>query len=123
MPAIARANIDRSGTNTFNGIITSGSPTVFLDGQPVARVGDQIAPYFPSPIPEQITQGSSTIFADGIPVARLDDKDSLGGGVISASEDAFGDSPQKNTNFVNPNGVKTELLNNQKQPVNFKLGS
>lgn len=60
-------------------VIASGSPNVFADTQPVARVGDvssvhqrpagdKCAPHVAA-----IVTGSSSVFVNGIPVARVGD--------------------------------------------------
>ena len=48
--------------------VINGSPDVFIDGKPVARVGDQLAPHSKpkhSAHPRTIASGSSTVFING----------------------------------------------------------
>ena len=122
MPAIARATIDTAGTNTNKGVILQGSSTVFLDGKPVARKGDPIAPYG-SHSQSKISEGSSDIFVDGIPVARIGDKTDVKDSIITASTDSFADGGATQVAFKNGSTSSVGFLNNQGQPVTFGIGT
>lgn len=66
--------------------ITAGSPTVFVNGLPAARLGDPLTahskPDHP-PHPRKIATGSATVFIDGLPAARAGDAIDCGGVVAS----------------------------------------
>lgn len=77
-----------------NGVIKSGSPNVFVNGKPAARVGD--------PVTEtsvctngtgHIVNGSRTVFVNGKPKARLtdtvDEHTDVDGKVTSSSNNVF----------------------------------
>ena len=58
--------------------IAQGSPTVFIDLKPAARLGDLSTLHLRpgSPCPPHvapISSGSSTVFANGLPLARVGD--------------------------------------------------
>ncbi|AOR64223.1 type VI secretion system PAAR protein [Pectobacterium wasabiae] len=59
--------------------VSAGSSTVKVDGLPLARQGDPLAPHGHS---RNIIGGSSSVFVDGKPVARTGDGVSCGGVVI-----------------------------------------
>ncbi|MDY0970732.1 type VI secretion system PAAR protein [Siccibacter turicensis] len=59
--------------------VTAGSPTVKVDGIPLARVGDPLADHGH---PRAIAAGSGTVFVDGKPAARTGDAVGCGGVVI-----------------------------------------
>lgn len=67
--------------------IIAGSPTVFVDGLPAARMGDPLTahckPEHP-PHPRKIIGGSTTVFIDGLPAARTGDAVDCGGMIVSA---------------------------------------
>lgn len=65
--------------------IIAGSPTVKIDGKPVARKGDPLAPHDKpkNPMhPRAIKEGSSSVNIDGLPAARVGDAVSCGGVII-----------------------------------------
>ena len=56
--------------------LISGSPSVYVDGRPVGRVGDIYAPHEcqEHPIHQgHISSGSSSVFANGFGVGRIGD--------------------------------------------------
>ncbi|AFI91655.1 type VI secretion system PAAR protein [Pectobacterium parmentieri] len=59
--------------------VSAGSSTVKVDGLPLARQGDPLAPHGHS---RSIIGGSSSVFVDGKPVARTGDGVSCGGVVM-----------------------------------------
>ncbi|PWC09492.1 type VI secretion system PAAR protein [Brenneria roseae subsp. americana] len=59
--------------------VTAGSSTVKVDGLPLARQGDPLAPHGHS---RNIISGSSSVFVDGKPAARTGDGISCGGVLI-----------------------------------------
>lgn len=67
MAAAARVGDPDSGGDK----IANGSPDVFINGKPVARVGDKDT-HKP---PETKIEGSSSVFVNGKPVVRVGDKD------------------------------------------------
>lgn len=75
--------------------VISGSPNVFIDGKPVARVGDQLAPHSKPkhpPHPRSITSGAPTVLINGMPVAVTGGAISCGGVTIGSSSAVAGDS-------------------------------
>lgn len=67
--------------------VTAGSGTVLMDGKPVARVGDPLAPHDKpnhSTHPRAIAQGSGTILIDGKPAALTGHAVDCGGVVIGS---------------------------------------
>ncbi|MBF8224179.1 type VI secretion system PAAR protein [Halomonas sp. 328] len=68
--------------------VIAGSPTVVIDGKPVARQGDPLAPHdkpkHPSH-PRAIAEGSATILIDGKPAALTGHAVSCGGVVIGSA--------------------------------------
>jgi YD repeat-containing protein len=61
------------------GAIITGSPNVFFEGMPVARVGDLVACSQHPGVPQQIIEGSETIFVNDRPLARIGYKTSCTG--------------------------------------------
>ncbi len=59
------------------GQVISGAPTVFINGRPAARVGDQILTPRVEPqrpcVGGPIVSGSATVFIGGKPAARMGD--------------------------------------------------
>ncbi|MEO0913109.1 MAG: PAAR domain-containing protein [Pseudomonadota bacterium] len=72
-----------------------GSPTVFVEGKPVVRLGDQCAPHGSKdhPVhPRSMSAGSGTVFVDGKPATRVGDAVSCGGDAAAGSGTvSFGD--------------------------------
>ncbi|SDF70682.1 PAAR motif-containing protein [Onishia taeanensis] len=67
--------------------VTAGSPTVTMDGKPVARQGDPLAPHDKpnhGPHPRAIAGGSGSILVDGKPVALTGHAVDCGGVVIGS---------------------------------------
>jgi uncharacterized Zn-binding protein involved in type VI secretion len=75
MPGIARD----AGTDVAGGAIVQGSGNVFVNGQPVSRIGDSVAGHgrgaHRSPV---MVGGSGNVFANGISVCRAGDPASCG---------------------------------------------
>ncbi|RDB44702.1 type VI secretion system PAAR protein [Halomonas sp. DQ26W] len=68
--------------------VIAGSPTVMVDGKPVARLGDPLAPHDKpkhSSHPRAIAEGSGTILVDGKPAALTGHAVSCGGVVIGSA--------------------------------------
>jgi uncharacterized Zn-binding protein involved in type VI secretion len=75
MPGIARD----AGTDVAGGAIVQGSGSVFVNGSPVARVGDAVAGHGRGPHRSPVmAAGSSNVFANGISVCRAGDPASCG---------------------------------------------
>lgn len=75
--------------------VTAGSPDVLIDGKPVARVGDPLAPHSKPkhpPHPRAIASGSSTVVINGIPAAVTGSTISCGGVTIGSGSVVIGDS-------------------------------
>ncbi|MDM5128631.1 type VI secretion system PAAR protein [Aeromonas salmonicida] len=74
--------------------IISGSPDVFIDGIPAARVGDPLAPHDKPnnpPHPRSIASGSSTVFVNGKPLAITGGSVDCGGVIIGSGTVIVGD--------------------------------
>ncbi|MGL6576516.1 type VI secretion system PAAR protein [Aeromonas hydrophila] len=86
--------------------ITAGSPDVFIDGIPAARVGDPLAPHDKPnhpPHPRKIASGSSTVLVNGKPLAMTGSAVDCGGVVIGAGTVIVGDQFEKvESNFTPP---------------------
>lgn len=74
MPGVARL----ADTFACGDHVGEGSPTVFVNGLPIARLTDVTTGHDCFP-PETIIQGSSTVFSENLAVARQGD---LGSGHI-----------------------------------------
>ncbi|MEO9522150.1 type VI secretion system PAAR protein [Marinobacter alexandrii] len=82
--------------------VIAGSPDVLIDGKPVARVGDPLAPHTKpkhSPHPRAISAGSATVLINGIPAAVTGSAISCGGVTIGSGSVVIGDthSPARST--------------------------
>ncbi|KFX03033.1 PAAR repeat-containing protein [Pectobacterium betavasculorum] len=67
--------------------VVAGSSTVKVDGQPLARQGDPLAPHGHD---RSISSGSSSVLVDGKPAARSGDGVSCGGVVIGGGTVTIG---------------------------------
>jgi uncharacterized Zn-binding protein involved in type VI secretion len=74
------------------GAITGGSPNVFFEGQPVARVGDTVLCIKEMGSEESITEGSETIFVNGMPLARIGHKVGCGAVIQEGCKTIFADN-------------------------------
>ncbi|MGC8120180.1 type VI secretion system PAAR protein [Marinobacter sp. VGCF2001] len=75
--------------------VTAGSPNVLIDGKPVARVGDPLAPHSKPkhpPHPRVIAAGSATVLINGIPAAVTGSAISCGGVTIGSGSVVIGDT-------------------------------
>jgi uncharacterized Zn-binding protein involved in type VI secretion len=75
--------------------VIAGSPDVLIDGKPVARVGDPLAPHAKPKHPTHprtIAAGSSTVLINGIPAAVTGGAISCGGVTIASGSVVIGDS-------------------------------
>lgn len=75
--------------------VIAGSPNVLIDGKPVARVGDPLAPHSKPkhpPHPRAIASGSSTVLINGIPAAFDGSTIACGGVTIGSGTVVIGDS-------------------------------
>lgn len=76
--------------------VTAGSPDVFIDGMPAARVGDPLEPHDKPKHPKHaraIASGSSTVFINGKPAALTGGSISCGGVTIGSGTVNIGDVP------------------------------
>ena len=94
----ARAGIDVAG-----GLIIQGSPNVFSNGAPNARIGDAVDPH--GPIPHRpspvMAEGSPDVFINGIPASRLYDMATCGHDTTGSPNvfiNVFGYSPLSTEN-------------------------
>src|SRR5690554_26475 len=74
--------------------VIAGSPDVLIDGKPVARVGDPLAPHSKpkhASHPRAIAAGSATVLINGIPAAVTGSAISCGGVTIGSSSVVIGD--------------------------------
>lgn len=74
--------------------IVSGSPDVWIDGLPAARVGDPLAPHAKPkhpPHPRQIASGSTTVLVNGKPMAITGSAVDCGGVIIGSGSVVVGD--------------------------------
>jgi uncharacterized Zn-binding protein involved in type VI secretion len=75
--------------------VIAGSPNVLIDGKPVARVGDPLAPHSKPkhpPHPRAIASGSATVLINGIPAAVTGSSISCGGVTIGSGSVVIGDT-------------------------------
>jgi uncharacterized Zn-binding protein involved in type VI secretion len=75
--------------------VVAGSPDVLIDGKPVARVGDPLAPHSKPkhpPHPRAIAAGSATVLINGIPAAVTGSAISCGGVTIGSGSVVIGDT-------------------------------
>jgi uncharacterized Zn-binding protein involved in type VI secretion len=69
LQGVLRATVDYAG-----GLILTGSPNVFINGKPVVRVGDAVAPHGSGAHGSAVmATGSATFSVNGIPVCRVGD--------------------------------------------------
>lgn len=90
MPLIVTVGHTDTGHASFPPTaITSGASTVFVEGQPAARIGDSLAAHgspSPSPAhPRALASGSGTVFVEGVSVSRIGDSVSCGGAMASSN--------------------------------------
>ncbi|MFV0624680.1 RHS repeat-associated core domain-containing protein [Sphingomonas sp. ac-8] len=79
-------------TATLTGPISSGSPNVFFEGKPAARVTDTAnCSKHPGTPPSQIIEGSETILINGLPMARIGHRLSCNAVVQEGCDTIFGD--------------------------------
>lgn len=102
MPGVTRKTVDTAG-----GQLVQGSGDVFVNGQPMVRLGDLVANhgigphtgstfeeddgFGPRPPPRQgvkMVEGSSSVFCNGIPACRAGHKASCGH-AATGSTDVF----------------------------------
>ncbi|MBK1873684.1 type VI secretion system PAAR protein [Marinobacter sp. 1-3A] len=74
--------------------VLAGSPDVLIDGKPVARVGDPLAPHSKPkhpPHPRAIAAGSGTVLINGMPAAVTGGAITCGGVTIGSGSVVIGD--------------------------------
>lgn len=75
MPGIARD----AGTDVAGGAIIQGSPNVFANNKPVARVGDAVAGHGKAPHSGPVmAAGSGNVLTNNIPTCRAGDPATCG---------------------------------------------
>lgn len=75
--------------------VLAGSPDVLVDGKPVARLGDPLAPHSKPkhpPHPRAIAAGSGTVLINGIPAAVTGGAITCGGVTIGSGSVVIGDT-------------------------------
>ena len=89
MPNVARKTDEHRGIcnhgapccpHNVVGIVSEGSPMVFVNSLPVARLGDGVVHDCPHCGTGHITSASATVFANGIKIARIGDEVTYPGG-------------------------------------------
>lgn len=109
MPLVARASDSHACPQKGHSVntISSGSDDVFINGLPVARVGDSTS------CGATIVTGSSTVFINGKPAALFGSATSHGGVIISGSGNVLiGDS-------YSPDFSSVESFNSYNQHFQF----
>ena len=86
MPEAARKT-DEIECQGAIGYITAGSPNVFCNGLPLARIGDSCECEIHGTV--QIATGSGTVFANGAGVARKGDTCTCGAVIVTGSPTVF----------------------------------
>lgn len=64
-------------------VLAPGSPNVFIQGLPAARVTDQAV--CAAPVMDVIAMGSTTVLINGLPAARVGDRTVHGGVILTGS--------------------------------------
>lgn len=86
--SIKLSQVARIGDACGEGLVVTGSDTVFINGIPVGRIGDAISPHGNGEhASAEIATGSATVFANNIPVARVGDSATCGDIIESGSPD------------------------------------
>lgn len=96
MKAVKLGNIGTDHDGYHPTKVIAGSPDVFIDGQPAARVGDPLEPHDKpnsSKHDRAIATGSSTVFINGKPAALTGGAVSCGGVTIGDGTVNIGDDP------------------------------
>jgi len=83
MPGILRKNIDFAG-----GLLSTGSPNVFINGASVVRIGDTVNQHGDHSTSAMIT-GSSKVFVNGVGICRAGDMASCGDYGTGGSPNTF----------------------------------
>jgi uncharacterized Zn-binding protein involved in type VI secretion len=101
--------------------VTAGSPNVFIDGKPAARVGDPLEPHDKPKHPKhsrEIASGSSTVFINGKPAALTGGGVDCGGITIGSGTVNIGDKTSSKP-FVPPVSFdeKVRLLTPEGAPI------
>ncbi len=104
--------------------VISGSPDVFIDGMPVARVGDQLALHDKPKNPPHgrvIVSGSTTVFINGKPMAITGGAISCGGVTIgSGSVTVHEGGGYETTNSINTSKVAEATAEAEKTVATMK---
>lgn len=83
MPGVARD----AGQDSAGGAIVKGSPNVFVNNKPVARVGDQVAGHGRSPHSSPVmAKGSPNVLTNEIPTCRAGDPATCGHPATGSSD-------------------------------------
>lgn len=93
MPAVSRQGDGGTGHGAFPPrTSTAGSGNVFVNGQPIHRVGDAWGVHCdPSPSCHggTLAAGSSSVYANGQPIGRIGDPVDCGSAVSAGSPNVF----------------------------------
>lgn len=97
MPSVARKGDLCTGHGSYPPRPNKeGSPDVYVNGQPIHRIGDRwnTHGHTPPPDDDKLVEGSTTVFANGIGVGRIGDEITDKARVAQGSPNVFvGDSP------------------------------
>ena len=92
----------REGIDIAGGVIIGGSPNVFSNGAPNARIGDPVASHGKKPhLDPVMAEGSPDVFINGIPASRLYDMATCGHDTTGSPNvfiNVFGYSPLSTEN-------------------------
>jgi len=69
--------------------VEQGSPNIFINNRPAARVGDEVSCRMTTGKNPVIAEGSTKVFFNGKPAARMGDRVEKGGSVSSGSGNVF----------------------------------
>lgn len=104
--------------------VIAGSPDVFFDGKPAARVGDPLEPHDKPKNPKHsraIATGSSTVFINGKPAALTGGRINCGGMTIGSGtvniDDQVGGGSNISTNLGKIFNRKFVIRNEQGEPI------
>jgi uncharacterized Zn-binding protein involved in type VI secretion len=98
---LAGAYIGESIDGPPTGMITVGSPTIFINGRPAARATLSLAICREGP-PQMEATGAETVYFDGMPAGRKDEKLTCSAKIIEGSDNVFIGGPSVQTLAMEP---------------------
>jgi uncharacterized Zn-binding protein involved in type VI secretion len=69
--AWAQSAVRQTDVTSHGGTVTSGSPNVFVNGKPMAKVGSAQSCPLPGHVGGTITSGSASVRVNGVPAAKV----------------------------------------------------